>query len=572
MDTDELVTPFTKKDDSWSWKTEFIGKWMLGAIDSYRYTGDKALLDKISDAAHKLIATAQEDGYIGNYTPEARMKAWDIWGRKYTALAMVSFYRLTGEKTALDAAASSIRCLMRELREADAEIGLTGNYKGMPSCSILEPVVAIYKETRDQDFLDFALDIVRSLEKDGSSQLITKALAVVPVSERSAFPQNWWSFDNGMKAYEMMSCYEGIYELGRLTSNPSYILAVEKAIDSIIVDEINIAGSGAAFECWYKGRERQTQPTYHMMETCVSFTWLQLCARMLSTTHNSRYADQFEKTMYNALMASMKHDGSQISKYCPLEGYRYEGEHQCGLHINCCNANGPRGFALIPKTVYTLDDGSIFVNLYIPSEGEFSLGKNKFKLKQDTTYPIEGDVSISVSTISKKSSEFTVALRVPVWNGGKFDVKVNGQKAELNTRDGYAYIKRKWSDGDRIEVSMNLQTRLERLNNCQAVTRGPIVFARDSRFADGDVDVAAVIQADATGVIDAKPSYGTFSFLELKVPMVVGTNLEDNEDKAVRMISFCDFASAGNDWNKLGRLRVWIPQTLHVMSEPYHKY
>ena len=53
---------------------------------------------------------------------------------------------------------------------------------------------------------------------------------------------------------------------------------------------------------------------------------------------------------------------------------------------------------------------------------------------------------------------------------------------------------------------------------------------------------------------------------------MLGANLEDDREKAVRLIHFCDFASAGNDWDPCGRYRVWIPRTLHVMSEPYHRY
>ena len=92
------------------------------------------------------------------------------------------------------------------------------------------------------------------------------------------------------------------------------------------------------------------------METCVTFTWMQLCARLWRETANPMYMDEFERTMYNALMASMKRDGSQISKYSPLEGRRQPGEEQCGMHINCCNANGPRGFALIPDIAYQVKD------------------------------------------------------------------------------------------------------------------------------------------------------------------------------------------------------------------------
>ena len=571
-DVDALVEPFRHKEDRSSWSTEFIGKWMLGAIEMYRYNSDPALLEKISKGIHDLVATQQEDGFIGSYAPEARLTHWDIWGRKYTALALISYYRLTGEKSVLEAAAKSIDCLIKDLNERNVDIASTGNYFGMASCSVLEPVVYLYKETLCQKYLDFALSIVGSIEREGSSQLITKALNEVPVSQRSAFPKRWWSSSNGMKAYEMMSCYEGLVELASVTGNQEYITAAEKTVESIVQDEINIAGSGAAFECWYMGRERQTIPTYHTMETCVTFTWMQFCARLLEKTGKSFYADQFERTMYNALMAAMKDDGSEISKYSPLEGHRSRGEDQCGLCINCCNANGPRGYALIPKTAMTFKDNSLSVNLYLPMEASFASGRNSVGVKVETGYPVDGKVRLSLD--ARKMSEFSLALRVPSWSEGKFAVTVNGEAQDCVPDNGYVKICRKWKGGDVVEIDMEIKTKVVELNNMQAVVRGPLVFARDSRFADGFVDESAVIQKDENGCVDAVPvtAEDSFCWLDLQVPMVLGANLEDDAEKAVRLIHFCDFASAGNDWDRNGRYRVWIPRTLHVMSEPYHRY
>ena len=48
--------------------------------------------------------------------------------------------------------------------------------------------------------------------------------------------------------------------------------------------------------------------------------------------------------------------------------------------------------------------------------------------------------------------------------------------------------------------------------------------------------------------------------------------MEDAANKMARPVRFCDFASAGNDWASKGRYKVWIPQTLHMMTEPYRKY
>ncbi|MGN0201845.1 MAG: beta-L-arabinofuranosidase domain-containing protein [Candidatus Cryptobacteroides sp.] len=572
QDCNEIVEPFRHKEDSLSWQTEFVGKWMLGAIDLYEYSGNPALLAKISEAAEELVKTRQEDGYIGNYTREARLRRWDIWGRKYTALSLLRYYNLSGDKRFLEAASNSIDCLIADLEEKNVDISKTGLYFGMASCSVLEPVVWLYRETGCRKYLDFALSIVDGIEQEGSSRLVTKALEDVPVSRRSEFPVHWWSYGNGMKAYEMMSCYEGLVELGDVTGNPDYLLAAEKTAESIIRDEINIAGSGAAFECWYMGRERQTVPTYHMMETCVTFTWMQFCARLLGKTGNAAYADQFEKTMYNALMASLKGDGSQISKYSPLEGHRFAGEEQCGLHINCCNANGPRGFGLIPRVATTVEGSTVSVNLYLPSESSFRLGKNPVSMNMQTSYPVEGNAVLTLSP--KKPAVFTLALRVPEFAAGSFSVRINGESQDCEAEKGYVRFERKWQEGDTVEISMDIRTRVETLNGMQAVVRGPLVFARDSRFADGYVDESAVISADGEGCIDAVPVVASDSFcwLDLQVPMVVGANLEDPEDSAVKLVHFCDFASAGNDWDKNGRYRVWIPKTLHVMSEPYHKY
>lgn len=573
QDVHELVEPFRKQDESYRWQTEFFGKWLLGAISSYDYTHDPALFKLIKSAADSIMTTQLPDGYIGNYSPAARLTAWDIWGRKYTTLSLLSYYRLTGEEKALKAAQRVIDHLIAELNNSGTDIADTGNYFGMASCSVLEPVVYLYNLTHDSKYLDFAKSILASIEKEGHSRLVAKALDGVPVSRRSPFPRDWWSYTNGMKAYEMMSCYEGLIELSKVIDDPLLIKAAERTVDSILADEINIAGSGAAFECWYGGKLKQTVPAYHTMETCVTFTWMQLCARLLEVTGDTRYADEFERTMYNALMASMRADGSQIAKYSPLEGCRTAGEEQCGMHINCCNANGPRAFALIPKVAYTSENDRINVNLYIPSDATVNLGKNKIGLRMETDYPVSGDIELTVNPA--RSADFTMSLRMPTWLDSAAVVAVNGEIVQTIHKGGYLDISRRWDKGDKVSVHLPLTTKVVRMgdpNRFQAVTRGPVVFARDSRYNDGDVDETSVIVADENGVIDASPAPGKFSWLTMEVPMVLGTDLEDPAHARPEMIHFCDFGSAGNDWNKASRYRVWLPQTLHQMQSPYHKY
>lgn len=573
QDVDEIVEPFRHRIESWKWNSEFWGKWTLGAIGAYRYTGDAELYAKIAKSVDEIIETQTPDGYIGNYPPENQLKEWDIWGRKYTMLGLLSWYELTGERKVLDAAAGVADHLLSQVGPGKTNIVLTGGYRGMPSSSVLEPIMSLYNKTGEQRYLDFAKYIVTQWETPEGPQLISKA--DVPVALRFPHPARWFNYANGQKAYEMMSCYEGLLEFYKVTGNKVDYDAVLVAYSHILAEEINIAGSGSAVECWYGGKSLQTVPTYHTMETCVGFTWMQFCSRLLAITGDSRFADNIERTFYNAILGSLKDDGCQIAKYTPLEGWRVEGERQCGLNINCCNANGPRAFAMIPSLSYVADKDCLTINFYGESEAEISLGKrNRMKVVQTGNYPAGGDISIEIAP--DKAADFTVALRIPEWSRRSSARVISGAdtlsvKLDELTVGEYAKISRRWKKGDRIELGLDMTARVVEQNMHYAITRGPLVLARDSRFGDGFVDEGVVIKAAEDGSVELTPAgNGGFAWMAFTVPMVAGTDLENNGKP--RQIHLCDFASAGNTWDKSVRYRVWLPKTLNVMKGEYRAY
>ena len=572
QDVEHLVEPFRSRTESHRWQSEFWGKWIQGAIASYRYTRDAELYEIIKQGAEGLMATQTPDGYIGNYAPEYQLQQWDVWGRKYSTLGLLAWYDLSGDKRALKAARGVIDHLMTQVGPQTTAIAMTGNYFGMASCSILEPVVYLYQRTNDKRYLEFANYITEQLNAPEGPQLLDRADK--PVARRFPHPEVWWSRENGHKAYEMMSCYEGLLEMYKLTGEKKYLEAVEKTVETIIEQEINIAGSGSAFECWYGGKERQTQPTYHTMETCVTFTWMQLCNRLLQVTHNPQLADKLEQTMYNALMASLRADGGQISKYSPLEGMRSPGESQCEMNINCCNANGPRAFALIPQAMYHLQSQEagdiVYVNLYAPSETTLALsGKKapKVTFTQKTDYPVGGRIEIEVTP--EKAATFMLSLRIPMWSAlDRVKATVNGEELKVDAY-GWLPITREWKAGDKITLELDMRGRVVEQNNYQAIVRGPVTLARDSRFGDGFVDETSEVE-HKDGYVELTPVGSDFAWMAFTAPMKLGTDLEGSGE--AKQIHLCDFGSAGNTWERNIRYRVWLPKTLNVMRSPYVPY
>ena len=569
QDVEHLIEPFRNKTETRLWQSEFWGKWILSAIAAYKYNSDPELLLIIKNAVEDLIETQLPNGYIGNYPPENQLTAWDIWGRKYSMLGLIRYFEISNEKKALEAAQKIADHLLTQVGPGKTNIIKTGNYRGMASSSVLEPIVYLYNHTGKKRYLDFANYIVEQWETEEGPKLISKAIEGEWVSERFPKPPNWWSWENGQKAYEMMSCYEGLLQLYLVTQNHKHLKAVVDVVENIIDTEINIAGSGSAFECWYHGIENQTRPTYHTMETCVTITWMKLCYNLLQVTGDSKYADQIELTFYNALLASMKFDAGEIAKYSPLEGMRHAGEEQCGMHINCCNANGPRGFTLMPGFAYMKSENSVFVNFYCESEAKIELNENEVIVQQKTSYPETEKIEITVNP--KKESNFEIALRIPFWSE-KTELKVNGEAIENIEPGKYFSIKRTWKTGDKIVLTLDLRGKLIQQNNYQAIVRGPIVLARDTRFNDGFVDEAAEIKAE-NGYIKLTPAENKPEniWMAFTAPLVLGTDLE-GEFRKPKQINFCDFSSAGNTWEQSSRYRVWIPQTLNAMKMNYKKY
>jgi DUF1680 family protein len=377
--------------------------------------------------------------------------------------------------------------------------------------------------------------------------LVEKALDGVPVGQRFPPPAKWWSWENGEKAYEMMSCYSGLLELYRKTGQPPWLQAAERTFQSIRDTEINIAGSGSAGECWYGGRALQTEARERSMETCVSMSWMELCAHLLRITGEPRYADEIEKTAYNALAGAMTPDGSSFAQYSALAGVRSLGPPQCGMGLNCCVANGPRGMMLLPEVAVMLGADGPVVNLYSEGTWNFRLPSGEpCLLMMKTDYPKSDAVEIRI--VTARAKPFPLRLRIPLWSE-ETSVSVNGAAAGDPRPGAWTTVERRWTPGDVVRLRLDLRGRLIQSSGGHrsyvAVVRGPLALARDLRFGQGSIDEAVALKPDGQGSVHLQ---------EIAAPKGVQSAFA-----AAGGVCLCDYASAGNSWDQQSRFRVWLP-------------
>jgi len=560
QDVNRLVEPFRNRTEDRCWQSEFWGKWFTSAVLAYRYRPEPQLKTKLDQAVSGLLSTQTPDGYIGNYAENKQLEQWDIWGRKYCMLGLLAYYDLAKDKNTLLAVKKLADHLIKELADKNALIVKKGNHHGMAASSVLEPICQLYSITGDQRYLDFANEIVREWETPDGPQLISKS--GIDVAKRFPKPQNWFGAEQGQKAYEMMSCYEGLLELYRLTGKAEYRDAVEKTWQNIFDTEINISGSGSGVECWFGGKRLQTMHIDHYQETCVTATWIKLSQQLLRLTGEVKYADAIEQTYYNALLGSMYTDGSDWAKYSPLAGRRLQGSEQCSMGLNCCVASGPRGLFTLPLTAVMNEKEGICVNFFV--DGNYNLltpGGKPMEVIQQTDYPVSGNISIKM--VVPKEEQLKVRIRIPVWSQ-QSTLAINGQPVENIVPGKFAEISRIWKSGDVISLMVDMRGRIVHMGELPeniAIVRGPIVLTRDARLGNPHVDETIKPILDKDGFINLE-SAGTNQdgiWMKYKGSFMLESHKEA-ENKPVD-ITFCDYASAGNTLDEQSWFRVWLPQS-----------
>lgn len=591
-DVDYVTAPFLEKTETkgW-WQTEFWGKWMhssvpyLGYVTAGKCTVESAkckvaeeLCSKIDHGVDRMLSSQEKGGYIGNYPDELRCgEGWDVWGMKYTLMGLLHYYDLEmriGTDAALRRAGAAIGAAKSLCDYVIAEIGpkgrrgrelwQTGNWSGYASSSILEPVVWLYRRTNDKAYLEFADYIVKGMtEPEKGPRLLDLALKGVSVADRNEkdYKQDAdWAYvcKNGRsKAYEMMSCYQGILdyveEKERLGGGTEALKNLRKAAlmtaDDIVKEEINLAGGCACSEAWYHGARKQHLPYLRLHETCVTTTWMRFCEKLLEVTDDPKWADQIERTFYNAYLAAMKPDGSEFAGYTPLSGNRWHGQHHCFMHTDCCTANGPRGFLCFLRGLCRNDGKTATFNYYASA---LVKGFDMYSLYPRADY---------ARIVSHTEGPLTMRLRIPAWSA-KTVVKLNGAAQEGVKPGSYFSLSRDWKLGDIVEIVFDMPVVAHVIDHSIAFTRGPVLLARDSRFADGDM-----MEPFRMGLRDGQEMT---SFAPVRTPsddiwmafsatLPIGPHHANPEAALPTTVFFCDYASAGNEWRRDNFYRTWFP-------------
>ena len=560
---DKFVHVFSERPDhlDWGWRGEYYGKMMRGACLTYRYLPSDELYNVLYETVKGLLDTQDADGRITTYPKENEYCGWDMWTRKYVLVGCLYFHGICRDEAfktrILTAMKAHVDYLIATLGEGKLSVLETSHWwGGVNSASILEPIVELYKLTGEERYLTFAKYV---LESGGCRDGNLLDLAEEGVKMPFEYPT--------VKAYEMMSYFEGALAYYEVTGETKYLNIVEKFVDAVRKTDITIIGcAGCTHELFDHSAVKQTEetePQAIMQETCVTVTWMRLLDRLLRLTGKVAYAEEIEKSALNALYGSLNFEclpqlskeenirvpGVPFDSYSPLTfkargigigGYK---KFSTGGYYGCCACIGAAGTALFPLVSVLVQDDGFVLNEY--SNGRITAttpNGNPVDLTIGGRFADEGHATITLGLNTPET--FTLRLRVPAWSHEP-TLTVNGETQAVEV--GYIDLTREWKKGDTVTLDLHPEVEMQTLNGKVAFTFGPLVLARDEQKEEGS------IESPVTPV--------------LHNGRLIVNQLNAEEGETVRFtlkteggdLLLTDYASCGKRWmEERNRISVWL--------------
>lgn len=389
---------------------------------------DPELEKKADEWIDKFAAAQQPDGYINTfYTLTGLDKRWtnmdkhEMYCAGHMIEAGVAYYQATGKRKLLDVCIRMTDHMMSQFGP--------GKRHWVPGHEEIElALVKLYQTTQEQKYLDFAYWLLE--ERGHGHGTMGDEGKWNPVYYQDIVPVRQLTDISG-HAVRCMYLYCGMADVAALKNDTGYIAAIDRLWDDVVHRNMYITGgigSSRDNEGFTEDYDLPNLDAY--CETCASVGMVLWNQRMNQLTGDSKYIDILERSLYNGALAGISLGGDRFFYVNPLES---KGDHhrQEWYGCACCPSQLSRFLPSIGNYIYASSDDALWVNLYIGNTGQIRIGETDILLTQETDYPWDGSVKLTISTSQPLEKE--IRLRIPNWCK-TYDLSINGKRINVSEK------------------------------------------------------------------------------------------------------------------------------------------
>lgn len=504
---------------------------------------DPELEKKADEWIDKFAAAQQPDGYINTfYTLTGLDKRWtnmdkhEMYCAGHMIEAGVAYYQATGKRKLLDVCIRMTDHMMSQFGP--------GKRHWVPGHEEIElALVKLYQTTQEQKYLDFAYWLLE--ERGHGHGTMGDEGKWNPVYYQDIVPVRQLTDISG-HAVRCMYLYCGMADVAALKNDTGYIAAMDRLWDDVVHRNMYITGgigSSHDNEGFTEDYDLPNLDAY--CETCASVGMVLWNQRMNQLTGDSKYIDVLERSLYNGALAGISLGGDRFFYVNPLES---KGDHhrQEWYGCACCPSQLSRFLPSIGNYIYASSDDALWVNLYIGNTGQIRIGETDILLTQETDYPWDGSVKLTISTSLPLEKE--IRLRIPNWCK-TYDLSINGKRINVSEEKGYAVIK-DWKSQDVIALDMDMPVEIVAADphvkenfDKRAIQRGPLVYCME--------EIDNPVYFDQIQLSPSTTFQTAFASDILNGIKTIKTN------GRAQSATFIPYYAWDN--RKAGKMRVWIP-------------
>lgn len=502
-----------------------LAKWLEAVAYSLALRPDEEL-ERLADSAIDLIGRAQqEDGYLDTYytikEPGMRWTNLREGHELYTAghliEAAVAYYQATGKQKFL-----KIMCRTADLIDEvfGKEEGKIDGFPGHPEIELA--LIRLYHVTDEPRYLNLAKYFVdarhgspncfdREAKSPGFHHIFPEfehlgynnAQAHLPVREQKTADGH---------AVRAVYLYAAMADLGCECDDPSLLEACRTLYDNItnrqmfLTGSIGAAADGECFTCDY-----DLPNNYNYSETCASIGLAMFSLRMLQIDRDGKYADTFERALYNTVLGGMALSGKEFFYVNPQEAVPEHlrtnrtlrhvlPKRRPWLGVACCPPNIARTLMSLGQYIYGIDEETVYIQMFISNEVQFTFGGKRVTIAMETAYPYGDTIVIRVK--NPDNARFKLAIRKPGWSKD-ISITQNGREQKTRLEKGFCFVEEQILDQSVIQIGLDMKPMLVQAHprvrqnvGKAAIVRGPLVYCLEE-IDNGDNLGAIVISGNA---------------------------------------------------------------------------
>jgi len=231
------------------------------------------------------------------------------------------------------------------------------------------------------------------------------------------------------------------------------------------------------------------------VEGCNEYNMLKLTRALFRVDPRSTYADYYELTYINTILASQNPETGMVTYFQPMTAGYAKVFGKPEDEFWCDQGTATESFTKLGDSIYFRKGGTIYVNMFHSSV--FTEPERNLRLTQTADVPSSDTVTFAVSALDggAVADGTNLRLRVPGWLKTTPKLTVNGASVDAAaSTDGYIEVPA--VAGDTItytiaaSVTVNDQTENK---NWVAFQYGPIVLATELNRTNVDADYEAGI-------------------------------------------------------------------------------